>query len=384
MAASVNLYWVILALVAALAAISLIGHVAVRRHQALLWLAGALGAGAVSTVAFGAAGTGAFAFAILAIFDALANYALTRAILQAVGERPRLRRASAFAVVMVGTTVAAILLGVDPFIACLPFQLAGLTFLVTAFAGLNRARHGWPERVMMVGLALYIVSDLVRMPFFPSLLDSGRAFPSAGSAWLNLFLLGSSALFVPLVVGGLIARDVKGHIDQYRDTAQRDGLTGLYTRLAFEHVAAAQPARFGALIVADIDHFKRVNDRFGHPAGDEAIRAFARLCAEASAIAGRIGGEEFAILLPGASIVTAERVAERMRSDYRSTRVAGADGAPLSASFGIAAYGGSESFRETLIKADRALYRAKRQGRDCVVLHGSVAGEQANPILRTG
>lgn len=158
-----------------------------------------------------------------------------------------------------------------------------------------------------------------------------------------------------------------------RVVASRDDLTGLLNRKAFLELAAEQLADrtitggSGALILADLDHFKTVNDTYGHAAGDLALQAFADACAatvRSTDLTGRYGGEEFVILVPGASAERAETIAEEI-----SSRMAGAD-APEgmqmpTASYGISTYdGGTSDVDELIAAADSALYRAKSLGRN--------------------
>ena len=131
----------------------------------------------------------------------------------------------------------------------------------------------------------------------------------------------------------------------------------------------------GALVYADLDRFKAFNDRLGHPAGDAALVRFSRLLLQTvrgDDVAAWIGGEEFAVWLPGASLERGRQVAERLRqslgeSDWRWQ----GERCALSASFGVAACPETAATRESLRqKADAALYRAKRGGRDRVVVAG--------------
>ena len=166
-----------------------------------------------------------------------------------------------------------------------------------------------------------------------------------------------------------------------REQALTDELTGLVNRRRFVEALEDEIARAGRLDVplsvlfADLDDFKRINDRFGHPAGDEALRAFAELLrGELRGIdtAARMGGEEFAVLLPGTELDGALAVAERIR-----VRVEGqalmretVGGAGLTTSIGVVQYR-SGTTTELLRRADDALYQAKEQGKN------RVAGEAA-------
>jgi diguanylate cyclase (GGDEF)-like protein len=126
-----------------------------------------------------------------------------------------------------------------------------------------------------------------------------------------------------------------------------------------------------ALVFADLDDFKRVNDRFGHHVGDDVLRAFAdvvRKRVRAIDLGARLGGEEFAVLLLETDLVGAEALAESLRSAVESleVRVAGGGAVKVTASFGVAAYPETHTADELMTAADRALYRAKREGKNRV------------------
>lgn len=157
--------------------------------------------------------------------------------------------------------------------------------------------------------------------------------------------------------------------------SSRDDLTGCYNREAFLALADAElnlpePDSCGALLVIDIDHFKKVNDEFGHASGDRALRLVSAAVGEVlrdGDLLGRIGGEEFAVLLPRADRPNAERIAERVRSSVSSTAFQCDDRAvQLSVSIGAAAYDGVVMFADLFSVADAHLYDAKRGGRDRV------------------
>src|SRR5206468_5093915 len=154
-----------------------------------------------------------------------------------------------------------------------------------------------------------------------------------------------------------------------------DGLTGLANRRAASHALHAEAARAPRLetplsvVLADLDGFKDVNDAHGHAVGDEALRVFAEVLRETlreSDVAGRWGGEEFLLLLPGADEEGAAQLAERVRSGLAARSIPGVPGLRVTASFGVAAYAGETNSEQVVAAADRALYRAKRAGKDRV------------------
>ena len=156
-----------------------------------------------------------------------------------------------------------------------------------------------------------------------------------------------------------------------------DGLTGLANRrlcTAALEKELARAKRFGeplALVLTDIDDFKRINDRWGHPTGDDVLKAFAAAL-QASVreidLAGRWGGEEFALLLPGTDLEGGRELAERVRRKLVRKKILGPDGERIrvTASFGVAAFPEVGSQDQLVAAADGALYDAKRTGKNRV------------------
>lgn len=155
--------------------------------------------------------------------------------------------------------------------------------------------------------------------------------------------------------------------------AQTDPLTGLGNRRSLELSLSLLEAegRAFAAIVLDIDHFKRVNDSHGHEVGDQALRQLAELmrrCCREGDLLCRTGGEEFLMMLPGASLEVAAVVAERLRVTVQDTPLEPVGAVTIS--LGVARWDGEAGSEpvETLSRADRALYRAKQEGRNRVVI----------------
>lgn len=159
--------------------------------------------------------------------------------------------------------------------------------------------------------------------------------------------------------------------------ATTDSLTGMLNRHGFMAAVEAAMASAsddllprGALLVVDADHFKQINDRHGHNSGDEALQLIAEMMRRVlrpEDLLGRIGGEEFAVYLPGLSAFAAETVAERIRRAVATAEfVPGVDREPLSVSIGGAAFDRPTSFAHLFRVADQQLYRAKGDGRNRV------------------
>lgn len=157
--------------------------------------------------------------------------------------------------------------------------------------------------------------------------------------------------------------------------ARQDALSGLMNRRALDEVEQRivagefdQAQRFTVLVL-DVDHFKRINDGHGHAVGDDVIRALGRIlnaCVRTDDLAFRMGGEEFGVFMPGAGEAAAERVADQVRACC-----AAGEGLPfpiqLSGGIAVGRFT-QDSLSDTLERADRALYQAKRAGRDRVLL----------------
>lgn len=163
--------------------------------------------------------------------------------------------------------------------------------------------------------------------------------------------------------------------------AQMDELTGIANRRHFRELAQRELNRIARVheplvaLMLDIDFFKRINDQHGHKTGDEVLRAFSRACEaqlRKTDVFGRLGGEEFVVLMPNTTLGTAAVVAERLRRAVQSMKVSGDSGVEVSVtvSIGMAPFKfENDSLDELLIRADAALYQAKFQGRNRVLAH---------------
>lgn len=196
------------------------------------------------------------------------------------------------------------------------------------------------------------------------------------SIWGNLVqftgLIGSVA-----VTFGIMIATADDAAEKHRADAHTDPMTNLLNRRGLDALLASRrgtqlKAGPTAAIVADIDHFKSINDRFGHPFGDQVIKRFSALLQDEtgdSRCVVRLGGEEFLILLPTVSLREAVAIADRLRWKFARERVPSSSPADcFTASFGVATLTlKREAIVDTIERADALLYQAKRSGRNCVI-----------------
>lgn len=232
--------------------------------------------------------------------------------------------------------------------------------------------------VMMVFAVIDFTGTVQAAPLFAVAPITPDGAPVTG--WLALQVtLGAILLAISRISMAAISRWVERE-DLYREMSTIDGLTRLTNRSSFiarghsELSRARRVPAHVACVMVDLDHFKRINDTWGHHAGDKVLVVASSILMEMARQydeVGRYGGEEFAILLPNATIDGAAAVAERIREKIAATSVE-VDGQEISitASFGVACYPapGIDDLNDLLKAADKALYEAKESGRNRVVL----------------
>lgn len=281
-----------------------------------------------------------------------------------------------------------------------PWRLLAVMTLVhlMIYAGLLIIKADWVRSLMvnfsvgfmfMAGLFRirnYLTGSLDKLLFFVGLVNCAQCFvrpvgvallgnggheESVFIISLHLFLA-VSAIATAMSMFLVLGRDV---FEDLQKGSHTDPLTGLLNRRGLERKSAASfgmgaKARPSCVIVADIDHFKTVNDTYGHTFGDQVIQSIAKLMQDLAPDTGlstRLGGEEFLMFLPNTDLVQARQLAENLRRVFEATPLLyDAELTHCTASFGVIQQHASETLDEMMERADRALYLAKNEGRNCV------------------
>ena len=242
--------------------------------------------------------------------------------------------------------------------------LGGTALFGWGFALLSGAR---PHRALALPLVLILLLDALAWRRSPTSFELAAVEP-----WLGVF-----CATLPVIIATLALNIVNERLaGRLRTLAHTDELTGTLSRRALRERApdlcARQHAGGGQLaaLMVDIDHFKGVNDRHGHPAGDAVLQRTAHLVAmnlRSDSMVTRYGGEEFAVLLPVTGLKEARAAAERLRKAIESD-VVEFDGTPIgvTVSVGLALLAHGEALDAALTRADKALHRAKSAGRNRV------------------
>lgn len=297
-----------------------------------------------------------------------------------------------------------------------------LVFLAWAMAPMLRARAWGYSLALGVGMmviavrALWYTTDLMRMgPLRRPLLRGtlapngepptgsllGRPAPPEGIIGfrpppgvrapieqpLSIALITLAAVLGLALV--LVLRDVLSRVRDLQEKSTTDGMTGLLNRATFDEEATTllQGADHQqvSLVLLDIDHFKRINDTCGHLTGDRVITLLGQLIAthvETGAVAGRIGGEEFAVVFKGSSLSAARLFAEALRTRFATADLGDIDWS-VTLSAGVAERDQDESLSSLIARADKALYAAKSRGRDQVAVAADTAQWHLRQSLRS-
>src|SRR4051812_9131831 len=291
----------------------------------------------------------------LLLATGIASFALAALLLIAYDQLPIIGFHAAAAIGIAIASVAVYAWGIESGYAPLPYVWVALGVF-----------YFFPLRPALVHLGLLAIG-------YGAALIAESPPGTAIDGWIATV----GTLLVTGVFVGLVRDRLASLIANLTDAARRGPLTDLYNRRGFEEIfdiELERARRTGAplsVIVGDLDHFKRLNDDFGHPAGDAALRRIGRAIGVVKRrfdSAARVGGEEFALLAPDCDEHGAYMLSERIRSDVERNFGNGAE-TPLTASFGIATYPLHGQSAEALLRAaDQALYAAKRLGRNRSVI----------------
>ncbi len=321
----------------------------------------------------------------LANLMAMLTFTAMRRGVQIFLRLPRTDRESCWLFVMLMGVLAAGLGRIEfrPYMTVFTSALMAWTLLLTArevYGALSRAGDLVSARVIaapMAVLGVVYAARVVAAFWRPDL--AARPLHEGNAVNLGLgVLLVMVGLVLNLILGYMVASRLVGRLHRL---SQRDPLTGLLNRRGLSpHLAreVGRLRRYGqayAILMVDIDHFKQINDRHGHAAGDDALVLLARVlrhvAREVDQVA-RVGGEEFCLLLPTSDLDGALRLGQRVQQAVREApwdELRRALDGPLTVSIGVAIAADAEETSESVLaRADSALYRAKSLGRDRVVL----------------
>ena len=253
--------------------------------------------------------------------------------------------------------------------------------LIYFFLGVLLLRHRpatGHRRYYLFGAVLswsFALIQLIRCAIFWNMTQA--TLPAMLTHPFNIALLAVSAIAMPSLTMFVVMLIHDAMLAKLEDAINHDHLTGVLSRKCFERVAnesleQVKPQHPISLLLIDLDHFKRINDTWGHAAGDEVLRGFAALARQQirpGDVLGRLGGEEFGLLLPDTALPDAMAVAERLRDQAEQHQVSGAFGmCRYSISIGVGWTTEAISLDHFSAQADRALYDAKNSGRNRVLV----------------
>jgi diguanylate cyclase (GGDEF)-like protein len=334
---------------------------------------------------------------------------------RAVDTSERIRRARAIVAILIGASAILVV----PQLGWLPLAIFAVEFVYLAGLDGRMERSDYPEVhaasgmfstgvAMVASIVVTGGSDSPLLPLLavPIAFIAARFRPTVVLVGVIMGVMALLAIGLIMDPGGLVADPtrpviaiivivgaaaiavaIQGAEVQHRQESVIDPLTGLLNRKALElrfneieqqaHVSGASVC----VIELDLDHFKRVNDFLGHGRGDAVLRDMAyevRKSLRTFELVYRVGGEEFLIVLTGTSLDEGVEIAERIRGVVRETRPAGID---VTVSLGVAEAGGSAvRFERLYAAADKALYEAKRRGRDRVCSHEAARHEELSLV----
>ena len=272
----------------------------------------------------------------------------------------------------------------DLYLAMAVSSLASFLLIGVPLIAIRGHFDNWADRALFWTTALHAFDNLVRGSTVPITLSLDNVMASEfifiGQAFGCIF-----GLFIALTALATIMLDL---LAGYQRDALHDPLTGLLNRRGFDEAVAAlgrKTIHHGSIVVCDIDHFKTINDDYGHARGDRVIAAVARILsrmAPAGAVTARFGGEEFVLYLPDMNAARAAGIANAIRERLAEEVAAqlGLD-RTLTASFGLSTVQMNDrSIHDAIARADEALYEAKARGRNRLCVMRSLSTSESRPI----
>lgn len=247
--------------------------------------------------------------------------------------------------------------------------LFGLCAITIAKGGIRQ----YPARyIFAIPCGIHAIFVLLRVALIYR--NHSQALDLIQSTTIPPFLILESIVSLVVMAFATLMLVSESMTNELRKLAEMDSLTGTFNRRSFlnlldkaESAANRRQSPLSILLI-DLDHFKQINDTYGHGIGDEALRHFVNLasgCLRKEDVLGRIGGEEFAAFLPDAAMADAQVIAERLRAQVAEQPFASTHGPiPLTISIGIAQHHPGEAVENALHRADAAMYRAKESGRN--------------------
>ena len=250
---------------------------------------------------------------------------------------------------------------------------SGVCFLLSAHTLARGGFHRVPMRYLLAGvMGVHGVWVLVRPVIFRLVAQPDVGLLERLPQWVML----EATVALVLIAFGVLMLANEYVTRELRHLAEVDPLTSVFNRRAFlllldKGLSHSQRARAPlAVLVVDLDHFKKINDTWGHQCGDDALRHFVRLsqqCLRGEDVMGRQGGEEFAIFLPGTDGAAAAKVAERLRAQVQAQPLhINQRSMALTVSIGVTLSTGEDPAEAVMQRADEAMYLAKKRGRNRV------------------
>ncbi|WP_299309981.1 GGDEF domain-containing protein [uncultured Croceicoccus sp.] len=374
----VDLHLVVFGLLSALAAICIAIHFALKAGSALAWLAATLACVGMETLVLRYGAQSDLGIAAMSLLVPLAYLCAGNAIRQSLKlEIANGRQLRIFAG-LIGLSLLMIPAGAPIFYQCIPFQLAGVYIFYEAIRIQMRQRdRSLIDNALLLLCICSMIGVAIRAPMFPLLLGEPTPIQVMNVGIFESIFIDALSLLTASLAILLVAKIVANVIALHKHQAEHDDLTGLLNRRMFDEVAKQVEGRTGSVIMCDIDRFKGVNDAYGHQVGDDVIRTFASIFTRYGEYAGRLGGEEFALLLVDTPQEEAALIAEAIRVKFHQFRhPAIGEQAAFSASFGVASFGAGKNVTTAFQQADQALYCAKKKGRN------QVCRDETNPSAR--